>query len=127
MPVQVDQLFVLMIDSSALTNEVDGKDGLTRMDKVKALLMKSVQSFFFQRMPRTGLRFNFTEEPVPLGGTMKLLSSKKNTAVSSKNTPDHRKDLRICTEWLYAAVDFLEKSEIQRWLTYKMLFLQLWC
>ena len=120
-PVQVDQLFVLMIDSSGSMNEVDGADGVTRMEKVKkALLMKSVQNAFFpdDATNRVAI-FSFTEgTPTPLGGKMKLLSGKREYSELIKNNLRSSKGFtHLYRAVEYASVDFLSNPEIQNWLS----------
>jgi hypothetical protein len=74
------QLYLLIIDASGSMNTIDGTDDRTRMDKVrKALLSSSVQKAFFPEGSNNRLViYTFTAgDPKPLGGTFRMISSKK--------------------------------------------------
>ena len=84
-PILGSQLYLLVIDASGSMNTVDeapknGRTEKTRMDKVRqALLSSSVQKSFFPEGSNNRLViYTFTAgKPQPLGGTFRLISSKK--------------------------------------------------
>jgi hypothetical protein len=119
-PVQVDQLFVLMIDASASMNSVDGSDSVNRMQKVrKALLMPSVGTAFF---PEDGnnrvVIFTFTDgAPRPLGGSVKMLDSaeeyRKLIRSSLKPSSGYT---HLYDAVRYGTIDLLKDKKVKEWL-----------
>jgi hypothetical protein len=105
-PVRSPQLFILLIDGSSSMSE--GR----RMEKVRnALLMPAVKKAFYPEDVKTRVAiFQFTDRgPVPLGGKLRLLESKREY---SEHVRKHLRVLRGYTH-LYDAITYATGSLLQ--------------
>ena len=115
-PVDVNQLFVLLIDGSQSMNEMADRRR-TRMEQVKsALKLREVQDAFFPEAVRSAvLLFEFTQDgPKPVGGSMEPLQSREDylAAVSKLRVLGGYTHLYDAVEW--ASGPMLDEEAVRR-------------
>lgn len=112
-PIDANQLYILVIDGSSSMSEVNAK-GRSRMDRVRAALMKSdVRDAFFPKGgTKTGVvLLTFTSgDPVPVGGQLQVITDAETFRSKVKQ------ELRVLSGFthLYHAVEYATGPLLQQ-------------